>query len=70
MIGHNGGPKIEPFGIKAAWLHWVNQAELRRLSVLQVRIERRKRAIKVMTDERQTIMMRAIRRMRRATGKE
>ena len=40
-----------------------------RLAVLEVRIERRKRILADDMAERRTIMMRAIRRMRRAEGK-
>lgn len=70
-IGHNGGPPLEaPFGIKAAWLKMATDLELRRLAKLHLRIERKRDALKVLTDERRTIMMRCIRRMRRKNGKE
>ena len=60
----------EPFGIRAAWLRFANEVELRRLAILQVRIDRRKRALKDLTSERRLIMMRCIRRMRRKENKE
>ena len=69
-IGHNGGPRVEPFGLRAAWLRFANELELRRLAKLHMRIERRKRAIEGMVAERKLIMNRCIRRMRRAEGKE
>ena len=68
-IGHNGGPSAQLFGIGAAWLRFANMVELKRLSILHVRIERRRRAISELVDERQKIMNRCIRRMRRSQGK-
>jgi hypothetical protein len=70
-IGHNGGPPLEsPFGLKAAWVKMANEYELRRLAKLHLRIERKKAALKELTDERRSIMMRCIRRMRRRDGKQ
>lgn len=66
--GHNGGPKLQLFGLGAAWLRWANEMELRRLAKLHVRIEMKKRALQAATHERQRIMNRCIRRMRRARG--
>ena len=68
-MGHNGGPALEPFGLRALWLRWANEAELRRLAKLHLRIERKKRSLGALVAERQTIMSRCIRRMRRADGK-
>ncbi len=68
-IGHNGGPKVEPFGLRAAWLRFANALELRRLATLHMRIERRKRGLADLVAERKRIMNRCIRRMRRANGK-
>ena len=59
----------EPFGLRAAWLHFANKIEIRRLAKLHMRIERKKAALAVLVGERQTIMRRCIRRMRRAGGK-
>ncbi len=59
----------EPFGLRAAWLHFTTELELRRLAVLHMRIERRKRGMADLVAERQRIMNRCIRRMRRAGGK-
>ncbi|WIY24479.1 hypothetical protein [Parasedimentitalea psychrophila] len=56
----------EPFGLRAAWLHFANQIEIRRLAKLHVRIERKKAALAELVGERHTIMRR---RMRRAGGK-
>lgn len=69
-IGHNGGPRVEPFGLRAAWLKFANELELRRLAKLHMRIERRKRGIEDLVAERRLIMNRCIRRMRRAEGKD
>jgi len=69
-IGHNGGPSGEPFGLRAAWLRYANELELRRLAKLHMRIERRKRGIDDLVAERRLIMNRCIRRMRRASGKD
>ena len=68
-IGHNGGPEVEPFGLRAAWLRFADEMELRRLAKLHVRIERRKRGLADLVAERRAIMNRCIRRMRRANGK-
>jgi len=71
-IGHNSGQvaeKVEPFGLRAAWLHFANELELRRLAKLHMRIERRKRGMEDLVAERQRIMNRCIRRMRRQQGK-
>jgi hypothetical protein len=69
-IGHNGGPRVQPFGLRAAWLRFANELELRRLAKLHMRIERRKRGIEDLVAERRLIMNRCIRRMRRAEGKD
>lgn len=59
----------EPFGLRAAWLHFANQMEIQRLAKLHVRIERKKAALSALVGQRQTIMNRCIKRMRRAGGK-
>lgn len=61
--------KIEPFGLRALWLHFANEVEVRRLAKLQKRIEQKKRSLADLTEERTKIMNRCIRRMRRAQGK-
>ncbi|MEO9464414.1 MULTISPECIES: hypothetical protein [Alphaproteobacteria] len=65
-IGHNGGPKSEPSGLRAAWLRFADQVELRRLAKLHMRIERRELTMKDSVGERQKIMNRYIKRIRRA----
>ncbi|MDO5606012.1 MAG: hypothetical protein Q4G25_12710 [Paracoccus sp. (in: a-proteobacteria)] len=70
QIGHNGGPVMLPFGIGSSWLASATEAELRRLAKLHLRIERRKAGLAVEIAERQRIMNRCIRRMRRAAGKD
>jgi hypothetical protein len=69
-MGHNGGPDTPLFGLRAAWLHFATDLELRRLAKLHLRIERKKAAMKDLVGERQRIMNRCIRRMRRTSGKE
>lgn len=59
----------QPFGLKAMWLHFAQEAELRRLAKLHVRIELKKANLSDLISERQTIMNRCIRRMRRSAGK-
>lgn len=59
----------EPFGLRALWLHFANEVELRRLAKLHTRIERKQAALADLVSERQRIMNRCIRRMRRASGK-
>lgn len=68
-IGHNGGPTTPLFGIHATWLRFADVLELRRLAKLHLRIERKKASMKVLVGERQRIMNRCIRRMRRFQGK-
>lgn len=68
-IGHNGGPAVEPFGLRAAWLRFASEVELRQLAKIHLRIERRRLGIAWLVRERQRIMNRCIRRMRRASGK-
>jgi hypothetical protein len=61
--------KSEPFGLRAAWLHFANELEVKRLAKLHMRIQRRKRGLDDLVTERQRIMNRCIRRMRRQNGK-
>ncbi|TNJ48091.1 hypothetical protein [Phaeobacter sp. B1627] len=61
--------KIVPFGLRALWLHFANHLELKRLAKLHVRIELKKANLADLIAERQAIMNRCIRRMRRAKGK-
>lgn len=61
--------KPAPFGLRAMWLHFANELELRRLSKLHLRIERKQDSLNQLINERQLIMNRCIRRMRRASGK-
>jgi len=69
-IGHNGGPSMEPFGLRARWLKFANDLELRRLAKLHMRIERKQAGLQALVKERQKIMQRCIRRMRREAGKD
>ena len=56
-------PKL--FGIGAAWLRFAKEIELKRLAVLHVRIERKKRALKDLRAERDVIARRCEKRMQR-----
>jgi hypothetical protein len=51
------------------WLHFANDLEVRRLAKLHLRIQRKQDALNQLINERQKIMNRCIRRMRRANGK-
>ncbi|UWQ29892.1 hypothetical protein [Leisingera sp. M523] len=48
--------KVELFGLRAIWLHFANERELRRLAKLHVRIRRREDAIRELKKERREIM--------------
>ena len=61
--------KTEPFGLRSAWLHFANEIEIRHLAKLHGRINRRKQSLDDLITERQLIMNRCIRRMRRKSGK-
>lgn len=61
--------KPEPFGLRSAWLHFANEMEIRHLAKLHGRINRRKQSLDDLISERQLIMNRCIRRMRRKNGK-
>lgn len=65
--GHNRPPI---FGIHAAWLRFANRNELRRLATLQLRIDRKQQTLTELITERQLIMNRCTRRMRRSQGKQ
>lgn len=69
-IGQNGRPETPLFGLYAAWLCFADELELRRLAKLHIRIEKKKAAMKELVGERQRIMNRCIRRMRRDQGKQ
>ncbi|NRB19944.1 MAG: hypothetical protein HRU33_20955 [Rhodobacteraceae bacterium] len=68
-VGEASTPKEEPFGLHAPWLHFVNKMEIRRLAKLHMRIKRKKAALSELIGQRQTIMNRCIKRMRRAGGR-
>lgn len=55
--------------LNSGWQQFTNYIEEQRLALLEARIERRKRILADDLAERRKIMMRAIRRMRRARGK-
>jgi hypothetical protein len=61
--------KPVPFGPRSAWLHFANEIEIRHLAKLHGRINRRKESLDDLISERQRIMNRCIRRMRRKNGK-
>lgn len=55
--------------LHAKWREFTDTVENQRLALLEQRIERKKATLKDAISERQKIMARAIRRMRRANGK-
>lgn len=55
--------------LHANWRDFINSVEIERLATLDQRIERKKLILDYAIAERQKIMARAIRRMRRAAGK-
>ncbi len=55
--------------LHANWQRFTTYVEEQRLAALEARIERRKRILADDMAERRKIMMRAIRRVRRAEGK-
>ena len=63
-------PNDAPNDAHAAWRGYVNDDEVHRLRVLEERIERKRLSLDETISERQLIMNRSIRRMRRAAGKD
>lgn len=61
---------VQREAVAAPWQMFVNHVEEQRLIVLDQRIQRRKDLVRWDQSERTAIMHRAIRRMRRAEGKE
>ena len=61
---------VQGMELHADWREFTNSDEEQRLAVLDVRIERKRLLLNDVVQERQLIMMRAIRRKRRAEGKE
>lgn len=53
-----------------SWRDFASDDEVARLEVLEDRIERKRRSLDETISERQKIMNRSIRRMRRAAGKD
>lgn len=67
VTGQNAEKKRRDlFGLKAKWLRFAEQSELRRLAKLHVRIERRKALIADDHAERLRIQDRCVKRMERA----
>ncbi len=63
-------PNDPPNDSRAAWREYVKDDEVHRLRVLEERIERKRLSLDETISERQLIMNRSIRRMRRAAGKD
>lgn len=61
--------KVELFGLRALWLHFADEIDLRRLAKLHVRIRVKERALHDLKEERRQIMRKCTRRMQRAQGK-
>ncbi|AUQ71056.1 hypothetical protein [Phaeobacter inhibens] len=62
----NGRKKIEIFGLKALWLHFADEMDLRRLAVLHLRISRKERALHELKEDQRKIRRKCTRRMQRA----
>lgn len=60
---------VQRVELHANWREFINSVEIERLATLDQRIERKKLILDYAIAERQKIMARAIRRMRRAAGK-
>lgn len=58
--------KVELFGLRALWLHFADEMDLRRLAKLHVRIRVKERALHDLKEERRKIMRKCTRRMQRA----
>ena len=56
--------------VPANWQGFVNVEEKQRLIIIEDRVRRKKATLEELQVEKRRIMMRAIRRMRRQTGKE
>lgn len=61
--------KVELFGLRALWLHFADEMDLRRLAKLHVRIRVKERALHDLKEERRQIMRKCTRRMQRARTK-
>ncbi|MBY6138552.1 hypothetical protein KUV26_03810 [Leisingera daeponensis] len=61
--------KVELFGLRALWLHFADEMDLRRLAKLHVRIRVKERALHDLKEERRQIMRKCTRRMQRAQAK-
>lgn len=61
---------VQGMELHVDWREFTNSEEEQRLAVLDARIERKKLLLNDVVQEKQRIMMRAIRRKRRAEGKE
>ncbi|MEX0303094.1 MAG: hypothetical protein AB3N24_11775 [Leisingera sp.] len=58
--------KVDLFGIRAIWLHFANELELRQLAKIHVRIKRRERAIQELKKDQREIAERCKKRSYRA----
>lgn len=62
-------PAVHRTELHANWRDFANDEEIQRLEIIDARFEMKKRSLEMIAAERQKIMARAIRRMRRAAGK-
>ena len=67
-VMYNG--KVQQGPVPAPWAHWTKDEEKQRLEVIARRMAFKQATIEELLAERRQIMRRAIRRMRRAEGKE
>lgn len=69
-LGLRPKPETHVFQCGAPWTAYAEDDELRELGRVEGRIQRKERALKELRRERTRVMMRCVRRMRRAEGKE
>lgn len=62
-------PAVQRTELHANWRDFANVEEIQRLEIIDARFDMKKRSLDMIAAERQKIMARAIRRMRRAAGK-
>jgi hypothetical protein len=70
FVGPRPDTALPTFDCGAPWTGYASRDELIRLSRLQRRIEVKERGLRDLRAERTKIMMRCVRRMRRAEGRE
>ena len=68
LIGPRIKQAIAPFQCGAPWTRFATEVDLRWLALMQVRIDRKQRALSEMKAARRRVMVKCVRRMRRDRG--